>query len=51
MSDSGEKDQETYSGCIMKKEQRANVKIECLRGNTVIIKLLLIYTKHAAMVQ
>ncbi len=35
MSDSGEEDQETYSGCVLKKEQRVRIKIECLRGNTV----------------
>ncbi len=29
MSDIGEEDQETYSGCITKKEQRAYIKIEC----------------------
>ncbi len=33
MSDMGEKDQETYSGPVMKKEQRA-YKFECLSGNT-----------------
>ncbi len=30
--DSGEKEQEIYSGCVMKKEQRVCTKIECLRG-------------------
>ncbi len=37
MSDSGEEDQRNYSGHIMKKEQWAYIKIECLRGNTMPI--------------
>ncbi len=30
-----EEDRETYSGYVTKKEQRAYIKIKCLRGNTV----------------
>ncbi len=37
MPDSGEEYQETYSACVIKKEQRAYIKIKCLRGNTVPI--------------
>ncbi len=37
MSGNGEEVQETYSGSIMKKEQRAYTKIERLRGTTVPI--------------
>ncbi len=33
---SGE-DQKTYSSHVTKKEQRAYIKIKCLRGNTVSI--------------
>ncbi len=37
MSDSDANNQEIYSGCFTKKEHRAYIKIECLRGNTVVI--------------
>ncbi len=34
MSDSGEKDQETFSSHVMKKEQKVYIKIECLKPAT-----------------
>ncbi len=37
MLDCDEEDRETYSDQVTKKEQRAYIKIECLRGNTVSI--------------
>ncbi len=33
--DSGEEDKETYTGCVTKKEKRAYIKIERIRGNTL----------------
>ncbi len=34
MSDRSKEDQETYSSCVTKKEQRVYIKIKCLRDNT-----------------
>ncbi len=41
MSDSGEKDQETYSGHVTKKEQWAHIKIKRIRGGIISIIITL----------
>ncbi len=39
MSNSGEEGQETYSGLITKKKHQVYIKIECLRGYTIVMSI------------